>query len=354
MKNGGLPSVEPFGIYSVTPAKIIEDVHASPRRVRGKNWVSSSCDVHLIQRPTSIHMIENNFERSKDLDNDSGAGSLDMLTPASDLSHSGAQLSLGGSVTGSTVNSSFTSPEELIVTPASLVDSAKQIHEQEKTRRTNAEVMRSVQHATSKKLNPYPANHLLSVTRGFPDDISDCESLTGSLASVSMLDDDQVQSLMLETEELAVQVLQGQSESTTSVTYNGSGAYGPTFPNQYAFITGNVSQEKVTPEQALIAETSNRLQELVEKCLLDSEDVKTPTVQKHTPSLPKVTTEQVELKTITFKSQNHADTHDLNTPTAEQPVMDPLNACAFKDFSAKSSTFPSNDAHSKLPDICPK
>ena len=133
-------SKEPFGIYAVTPAMFIEDITASPRRVRGKNWLSASSfeggsnpnsrEGSIVgsprrSRPTSIEMTRPKrpaYSCELDIDSEdtviscnvSDAASLDILTPASDLSHSGMHLSesIGGSVGGSATTSSIASPEE--------------------------------------------------------------------------------------------------------------------------------------------------------------------------------------------------------------------------------------------------
>ena len=300
-------SKEPFGIYAVTPAMVVEDVTASPRKVRGKNWLSASSfegggsflnsrEGSVVgsprrTRPTSIEMIKPKKPmHSSDLDVDSDgtllssgnaseAASLDMLTPVSDFSHPGTQGSTAGSMGGSAATSSIASPEEITLSPSATGSEPKVIIvDPERTRRTNAEVMRSVQHANSRKMNPYPAGHLLSVSGrsrdGFLDELSDTESLTGSIASVSMLDDDQVQSLMIETEDMAAQVL-CSNENITAADVDGANfsRVATTLTHQIGVPTQH-SELIVTPEQALIVETSCRLQELVEKCLLvDQDDV---------------------------------------------------------------------------------
>ena len=98
------------------------------------------------------------------------------------------------------------------------------------------------------------------------DELSDTESLTGSLASVSMLDDDQVHCLMLETEDFAAEVLYG----IEPVSITNSKPLLKTLPCKTG-VTSIAETEEITTEQTLIVETSNRLQELVEKCLLVDE-----------------------------------------------------------------------------------
>ena len=150
-------------------ATVSSGTPSSPQKDSQENDVSKSGD-------------SNHLQVSEAAENGSESG--DLLTPKSDLSSSQA---------------SATSPE---------TDNEADTESQ----KTNAEIMATLQKAKSLRS---PFLHPNRSREDLLDEVSDNESITGSLASLSVLDDEQIESLMMETGEY-ITFLAKQTEECTS------------------------------------------------------------------------------------------------------------------------------------------